>query len=244
MGGGPFPDIKLVLEQCRCNLKEFIFNANYTENHIKVIITQICRGLSYIHRSGIIHRDMKPSNILIGPDGNIKIADFGLSRLKRRRANLPFTPHIGTRGYQAPEIFLGSVTYDESVDIFSLGVIIITLYTKMEIFVASINIGTNAESIVFAFMLYMGKPTNQIAPGIEDLPDYASTFGVQNNPNLPVLDGFCQVNHVPLGARFLILSIVNYNPANRPSAEYIQQNPYLKVDPDLLPQLDLRHLID
>ncbi|VDN97493.1 unnamed protein product [Rodentolepis nana] len=141
-GSGANPEIKLVLELCRCDLQDFIYKTNYTEDHSKVIITQICRGLSYIHRCRIIHRDLKPQNILIGFDGKLKIADFGLSRLKRRRATKTYTPHIGTRGYQAPEIFLGSVTYDEKVDIFSLGVIIITLYTKAQIFAASKNIVT------------------------------------------------------------------------------------------------------
>ncbi|VDO02633.1 unnamed protein product [Rodentolepis nana] len=89
----------------------------------------------------------------------------------------------------------------------------------------------------------MGRPTNQIAPGIEDLPDYACTFGVLNRTTIPILDGFCQLNHVPLGARFLILSSVNYNPAERPSAEDILNSPYLQVDPALLPQLDFIPLV-
>uniref|UniRef100_A0A0R3U046 Protein kinase domain-containing protein n=1 Tax=Rodentolepis nana TaxID=102285 RepID=A0A0R3U046_RODNA len=140
LGGYLNPEIKLVLELCRCDLHEFIYSAFYSENHRKVIVKQICRGLSYIHSRGIIHRDLKPANILIGPDGKLKIADFGLSRLHQGSTNSPYTPSVGTHGYQAPEIFLGSVTYDEKVDIFSLGVIIITLYTKTEIFVASKNI--------------------------------------------------------------------------------------------------------
>lgn len=106
------------------------------------IISKFDRNFCYncCFSSRIIHRDLKPSNILISQDGNIKITDFGLSRLKRRRATLYYTPYVGTLGYLAPEVLLGSQAYDESADIFSLGIILIVLYTRAELYTASINI--------------------------------------------------------------------------------------------------------
>ena len=91
------------------------------------LVGQLCEGIDAIHRAGIIHRDMKPGNVLILNDGSPKITDFSVSR--------PFLSNLtkqneilGSLGYVAPEIFLGQET-TQAVDLYSLGVIFYELFT-------------------------------------------------------------------------------------------------------------------
>ena len=92
---------------------------------------QLMRGLAFIHSQQIIHRDLKPSNLLISPSRRLKIADFGLARLKSDR---PMSHQVGTRWYRAPELLYSAKTYDYGVDLWSAGTIIGELYNFSPLF--------------------------------------------------------------------------------------------------------------
>lgn len=79
-----------------------------------------------------MHRDLKLENVLIGRDGFVKIADFGLSRLKNQ--NDSYSPHIGTKRYRPPEIMLELGKYNEGFDIFNAGIILSEMYLKDHLF--------------------------------------------------------------------------------------------------------------
>jgi len=100
---------------------------------------QIICALNFIHSNYIIHRDIKPLNILIDSDGKVRVTDFGLSRVMinaeplNQSSSSPSSSsssslsiNIGTKIYLAPELLLKSVRYDFSVDIWSLGFILMT----------------------------------------------------------------------------------------------------------------------
>lgn len=91
---------------------------------------QFCHGLEHAHSRGLVHRDVKPENILLTPDGNLKITDFGITGI-RPEAGAPPAPAeaagrtvgaIGTYEYMAPEQFLDAHQADPSTDIFAFGV--------------------------------------------------------------------------------------------------------------------------
>lgn len=91
--------------------------------HIQFFLYQVLRGMKYIHSAGILHRDLKPRNLLVNGNCDLKICDFGLSR-----ADIPelyeagaMTDYISTRWYRAPELLLGSEDYTNSVDMWSIG---------------------------------------------------------------------------------------------------------------------------
>ena len=93
------------------------------------MVRQLVSGVAYCHEKKIIHRDLKPQNILVDLNGknliylgNIKIADFGLSRVCNTE-NSNLTLNIQTLNYKAPEILLGDVNYNISIDIWSIGCI-------------------------------------------------------------------------------------------------------------------------
>ncbi|MBQ2982920.1 MAG: protein kinase [Lachnospiraceae bacterium] len=91
---------------------------------------QLCEVLRYLHSQNppIIYRDMKPSNIMLKPEGNLKLIDFGIAR-EYKEKNLADTVSLGTRGYAAPEQFGGKGQTDARTDIYCLGVTLYHLIT-------------------------------------------------------------------------------------------------------------------
>lgn len=94
------------------------------------IASRICEALDYLHTNQIVHRDMKPQNIMLCNDGSIRIMDFGIAKslASRRLTFVGFTPAMGTPDYMAPEQVKGS-RGDQRTDIYSLGAILYELAT-------------------------------------------------------------------------------------------------------------------
>ncbi|XP_055007046.1 serine/threonine-protein kinase MAK isoform X4 [Boleophthalmus pectinirostris] len=104
----------------------------FPESVIRNISFQILQGLSYIHKNGFFHRDMKPENLLcMGPE-LVKIADFGLAR--EIRSKPPYTDYVSTRWYRAPEVLLRSSMYSSPIDLWAVGCIMAELYTLRPLF--------------------------------------------------------------------------------------------------------------
>lgn len=91
---------------------------------------RICDVLTYLHKHNIIYRDMKPSNIMLTPEGDIKLIDFGIAREYNAGANEDTTA-LGTEGYAAPEQYQGHGQSDARTDIFGLGVTMFQLLTNI-----------------------------------------------------------------------------------------------------------------
>eukprot|EP01017_Pseudomicrothorax_dubius_P037585 TRINITY_DN5528_c0_g1_i2.p1 TRINITY_DN5528_c0_g1~~TRINITY_DN5528_c0_g1_i2.p1 ORF type:complete len:262 (+),score=32.69 TRINITY_DN5528_c0_g1_i2:322-1107(+) len=90
---------------------------------IKIFTYQLLRGLAFVHGKGIVHRDIKPQNLLIDPRTNtLVIADFGSA--KRINRNEESIAYICSRYYRAPELFLGCTRYSDSIDIWSVGCVV------------------------------------------------------------------------------------------------------------------------
>lgn len=107
---------------------------NFNLPQIKCIILQILHGVKYLHEKKIMHRDLKSANILLNNKGEVKIADFGLSRQISNHPQMVYTNKVVTLWYRAPEILLGSQNYNTSVDIWSIGCIFVELITQEVLF--------------------------------------------------------------------------------------------------------------
>jgi serine/threonine-protein kinase len=94
------------------------------------IASRICEALDYMHKKGVVHRDLKPQNVMLCNDGTIRIMDFGIAKAEkaRRLTFVGFTPAMGTPDYMAPEQVKGS-RGDERTDIYSLGAILYEMAT-------------------------------------------------------------------------------------------------------------------
>jgi len=121
----PFPR-KLV--QVRHILPSFVafrtsLHQIYTLIYLQHFGAQILEAVAYCHSMGVMHRDLKPQNILVSRDGQLKLADFGLARAISPFSR-PLTVEVITRWYRAPEVLLGHKYYDASVDVWSAACII------------------------------------------------------------------------------------------------------------------------
>ncbi len=95
------------------------------------MIIKICEALHYAHERGIIHRDIKPSNILIGTDDMVKVADFGLAKV-RAADQSQFTTSggaLGTLHFMAPEAFIPDAVVDRRADVYAVGVMLYQMFT-------------------------------------------------------------------------------------------------------------------
>ncbi|XPS69775.1 Cyclin-dependent kinase [Ascochyta lentis] len=100
---------------------------------IKKFMMQLCQGVRYCHSHRVLHRDLKPQNLLIDKDGNLKLADFGLARA----FGVPlrtYTHEVVTLWYRAPEVLLGGRQYSTGVDVWSVGCIFAELCTRKPLF--------------------------------------------------------------------------------------------------------------
>jgi len=128
-----FEEIYIVLERMDADLSQALKCSELIRSQCQVIIYQILRSLKYIHSANVIHRDLKPQNILVQAlQCNTKITDFGCSRpLGLEDPCLEvLTEYVVTRWYRSPEIYLCSHKYDKPCDLWALGCIFAEMYRK------------------------------------------------------------------------------------------------------------------
>ncbi|KAF7661558.1 hypothetical protein LDENG_00259360 [Lucifuga dentata] len=121
-------DLTLVFEYIDLDLSTYLAKApasGLSRDNIKELMMQLLQGLDFLHSNMVLHRDLKPDNILVSSRGEVKIADFGLARLYT--FNIALTPGVVTLWYRAPEVLLNSA-YMSSVDMWSTGCIFAELF--------------------------------------------------------------------------------------------------------------------
>jgi len=160
--------VYMVFEYMDHDLAGLLTHPNFTflASHVKDLLRQMLEGLNYLHHRGIVHRDIKGSNILINASGQLKLADFGLARhYHKRRDNLDYTNRVITLWYRPPELLLGATAYGPAVDIWSIGCIMCEMVTKKALFPGSDEIDQIAR-----IWNIMGSPTIESWPKITQLP--------------------------------------------------------------------------
>ncbi|XP_045805467.1 mitogen-activated protein kinase homolog NTF3-like [Trifolium pratense] len=129
-----FKDVYLVYELMDTDLHQIIKSSQSLSNdHIQYFLFQLLRGLKYLHSANILHRDLKPGNLLINANCDLKICDFGLARTNCSK-NQFMTEYVVTRWYRAPELLLCCDNYGTSIDIWSMGCILAELLGRKPIF--------------------------------------------------------------------------------------------------------------
>jgi cyclin-dependent kinase 1 len=195
---------------------------------VKSYLYQINEAILFCHQRRVLHRDMKPQNLLITRDGTIKVADFGLGRAFGVPVRV-YTHEVVTLWYRAPEVLLGSSRYSCPIDIWSLGCIFAEMATKRPLFQ-----GDSEIDQLFRIFRVLKTPSEEIWPGVSSLPDYKATF-----PNWTSYNLQNQVKNMSSDAVDLLKQMVIYDPARRISAKRIALHPYLQdVDRTVKPVFD------
>ncbi|XP_076674105.1 serine/threonine-protein kinase nemo isoform X2 [Andrena cerasifolii] len=132
-----FQEIYVITELLQSDLHKIIVSPQHlSPDHIKVFLYQILRGLKYLHSARILHRDIKPGNLLVNSNCVLKICDFGLARVEEPDQNKHMTQEVVTQYYRAPEILLGARHYTAAVDVWSVGCIFGELLRRRILFQA------------------------------------------------------------------------------------------------------------
>lgn len=137
---------------------------------------QILQALQHAHEKGIVHRDIKPQNIMLLQDGTIKVTDFGIARFSRSETRTITDKAIGSVHYIAPEQARGDLT-DEKADIYSVGVMLYEMLTGQLPFEAD-----NAVSVAIMQMQADPRPPKDINPAIPDGLEEITLRAMQKNP--------------------------------------------------------------
>ncbi|CAN7990285.1 unnamed protein product, partial [Ixodes hexagonus] len=149
--------------------------SQYLEKHpgglhsrnVKLFLFQLLRGLAYCHRRLILHRDLKPQNLLISEQGELKLADFGLARAKSVPSRT-YSHEVVTLWYRPPDVLLGSTDYSTSLDMWGVGCIFIEMITGAAAFPGVKDTGDQLEKI----WKILGTPTEATWEGVSRLKNY------------------------------------------------------------------------
>jgi eukaryotic-like serine/threonine-protein kinase len=130
------------------------------------VVAQVAQGLAYAHEHGIVHRDVKPSNIMIVRDGHVKITDFGIARMASAAVRTQTGMVLGSPKYMSPEQVVGKLT-DQRSDIFSLGVVLYEMLTGQAPFA-----GENINAIMYQTLNSIPPPPSSLSPNVPEMLNF------------------------------------------------------------------------
>jgi serine/threonine-protein kinase len=142
------------------SLKELIASGELSVGRVMDIAGQICEALAKAHGAGIVHRDVKPQNILIDKDGRLRILDFGLAKVKKEAMLTQVGTTVGTVAYMSPEQARGE-DVDPRVDIWALGVVLYEMLTGEMPFK-----GEHEQAVIYAILNAEPQALTGLAPKI------------------------------------------------------------------------------
>uniref|UniRef100_A0A665U0A3 Protein kinase domain-containing protein n=1 Tax=Echeneis naucrates TaxID=173247 RepID=A0A665U0A3_ECHNA len=218
-------DIYLIFEYMDTDLHAVIKKGTLLKDiHKRYVMYQLFRAFKYLHSGNVIHRDQKPSNVLLDTDCVVKLCDFGLARslnqIQEDSGNPALTEYVATRWYRAPEILLGSARYTKGVDMWSLGCVLGEMLLGKALFP-----GTSTINQIEKIMSAIPHPSPEDILAIKS--EYGSSV-IQRmllKPQVPLEDLF-QAS-VPPDALDLLRGLLVFNPDKRLTAEQALEHPYV-----------------
>lgn len=214
-------NLALVFELMESDLEAVIKDTALvlSASDIKSYIHMALQGLAECHRHNVVHRDIKPNNLLIAKTGHLKLADFGLSKVCDSPEGCR-TSQVFARWYRAPELLWGSTCYGSAVDIWAMGCVFAELILRKPWFVADSDIRQ-----LQAIFTVLGTPTRAAWPGMDALPTFLEFSPCEGQPLHKI---FPQVSE---DARDLLAQMMQFDPARRITAEQALQHRYFKQAP-------------
>uniref|UniRef100_A0A6I8SUV6 Cyclin-dependent kinase 15 n=1 Tax=Xenopus tropicalis TaxID=8364 RepID=A0A6I8SUV6_XENTR len=204
--------------------------------NVRLFMFQLLRGLAYIHHQHILHRDLKPQNLLISYIGELKLADFGLARAKSIPSQT-YSSEVVTLWYRPPDVLLGATDYSTDLDIWGAGCIFIEMLQGYPAFSGVSDIFEQLEKI----WSVIGTPAEDSWPGVSMLPNYKTEWLTlqEYQPFGNVWDGLGR----SMGAEDLAEKMLKGCPRERISAEDALLHKFFSTLPCQLHQLpDVRSI--
>lgn len=197
-----------------------------SDAHFQSFIYQTLCGLRYIHSASVLHRDLKPGNLLVNADCELKICDFGLARgfetdQPGGQAGGFMTEYVATRWYRAPEIMLSFQNYTTAIDIWSVGCILAELLGGKPIFR-----GRDYVDQLNQILHYLGTPSEETLRrvGSPRAQDYIRSLPYK--PRIPFKTLYPAANPMALD---LLEKMLSFDPSRRITCDEALQHPYLSV---------------
>ncbi|KAK2829435.1 hypothetical protein Q7C36_017425 [Tachysurus vachellii] len=216
-----FEEIYVITELMQSDLHKVIVSPQpLTTDHIKVFLYQILRGLKYLHSAGILHRDIKPGNLLVNSNCLLKICDFGLARVEEPDSSRHMTQEVVTQYYRAPEVLMGSRHYGSAIDIWSVGCIFAELLGRRILFQAQSPI----QQLDLITDLLGTPPLSAMVSACEGARAHILR-GPHKPPSLSVL--YMLSDGATHEAVHLLCRMLVFDPAKRISGSDALSHPYL-----------------
>lgn len=226
--------LTLVFEFCENDLRKEMDKPTpltKTPMKIKLYLYQMLQGISYIHKKRILHRDLKPQNLLINSKGVMKICDFGLAR----GYSLPvrnYTNEVVTLWYRPPDVLLGYKLYETSVDIWSIGCIFSEMLLGRPIFE-----GKNETEQLQKIFTAIGSPSEEEYPWLVESPEWINPDSIcfKKLPKRDIKESLREI--IDQNAVDLISKMLVFDPEKRISAEEALEHPYFDSVKELIDEI-------
>ncbi|XP_041373932.1 cyclin-dependent kinase 7-like [Gigantopelta aegis] len=194
-----------------------------TPAHIKSYLLQTLLGLEYLHSHWILHRDMKPNNLLVNDMGVLKIGDFGLAKFFGSPSR-PYSHQVVTRWYRCPELLFGARYYSTGVDMWAIGCILAELLIRVPLLPGD----SDLDQLSRIFQV-LGTPAEKDWPAMQHLPDY---IAFKSYPGQPLREIFIAANDDLLELMGKLLAM---DPLKRCTATQALQMEYFSNKPPPTP---------
>ncbi|CAH8543052.1 unnamed protein product [Heterobilharzia americana] len=193
-----------------------------SNDHICYFLYQMLRGLKYIHSANVLHRDLKPCNILLNAACDLRICDFGLARIADPESEQSgtLTEYVATRWYRAPEIMLTSKLYTKAIDIWSIGCIMAEMLSNRVLFP-----GKHYIDQLNLILQVLGSPTKEDFETIVNLKARAYLESLPHRTKVPWKQLYPYASESALD---LLDKLLCFVPSRRITVEEALAHPYLE----------------
>ncbi|KAF7257201.1 hypothetical protein EG68_05901 [Paragonimus skrjabini miyazakii] len=220
-----FEDMKDVyIVECfmETDLYRLLKTQKLSNDHICYFLYQMLRGLKYIHSANVLHRDLKPCNILLNTMCDLRICDFGLARVADPDFDQSgvLTEYVATRWYRAPEIMLTSKIYTKAIDIWSIGCILAEMLSNRVLFP-----GKHYIDQLNLILEVLGSPCKS---DLESISNYKARAYLEQLPFRPKVPWSQLYPYASVKALDLLDKLLCFIPSRRISVEDALAHPYLE----------------
>ncbi|KAI8335373.1 cell wall integrity MAP kinase [Chlamydoabsidia padenii] len=235
-----FNELYLYEEFMEADLHQIIRSGQpLTDEHYQSFIYQTCCGLKYIHSANVLHRDLKPGNLLVNADCELKICDFGLARgcVSAKNGDTGFmTYYVATRYYRAPEIMLSFQNYTKAIDMWSVGCIFAELLCGRPLFK-----GRDYVDQLQQILFILGTPDDDTLGRVGSERAQLYIQGLDRFEKIPFAQLYPDASPAAID---LLERLLTFDPSLRIQVDDALEHPYFESFHDPINEINHNHPMD